>query len=250
MFRMLKIKPPNGWQAVGWELAIVTLGVIIALAAQQWAEGRAWKSKAADATQALSEELRNHYAWSVEWRVVEPCIVAQIDQLQQRLLAGGERLAPAPVYAGPAKISNVIRLPSKEYHSVAWQAAISDGVISHLDPSFRKELSGHYAQVHTMVELTGRNQVDQNRLLSLSQPLPLDPAIRFSLLQTLNELRGRTEFMGVLSGQMIDHIAKVGLTPPESAARDALSKYTTYKFCQSQGLPTRPPDEAMKALPN
>ena len=35
MFRLLRLKPPHGWNAVIWELAIVTLGVLIALAAQQ-----------------------------------------------------------------------------------------------------------------------------------------------------------------------------------------------------------------------
>src|SRR4051812_5611318 len=35
MFRLLKFKPPRGWSAVAWELGIVTLGVLIALAAQQ-----------------------------------------------------------------------------------------------------------------------------------------------------------------------------------------------------------------------
>lgn len=35
MFRLLMLKPPHGWSAVGWELAIVTVGVLIALAAQQ-----------------------------------------------------------------------------------------------------------------------------------------------------------------------------------------------------------------------
>ena len=37
MFRLLKLKPPHGWSAVAWELAIITLGVRIALAAQQLA---------------------------------------------------------------------------------------------------------------------------------------------------------------------------------------------------------------------
>jgi hypothetical protein len=250
MFRMLRIRPPHGWQAVGWELAIVTLGVIIALAAQQWAENRSWKAKAKEATAALKDEVSNHYAWSVEWRVVEPCIIAQIDRLEQRLLSSGDRLSPAPIYSDPPKGSYVLRLPSKEYHSVAWQAAISDGVSSHLDPSLRKELSGHYAQAQLVVDRTEQNNVDQNRLLTLSKPLLLNPDVRFSLLQTLDELRGRVEFMGLLSGQMIDHIAKVGMTPQPSIAREALSKYATYKFCRAQGLPTRPIDEAMRALPN
>jgi len=27
MFRMMKLSPPHGWNAVAWELGIVTLGV-------------------------------------------------------------------------------------------------------------------------------------------------------------------------------------------------------------------------------
>ena len=33
MFRLTKLKPPQGWKVVAWELAIVTLGVLLALAA-------------------------------------------------------------------------------------------------------------------------------------------------------------------------------------------------------------------------
>ena len=32
MFRMLKLKPPHGWNAVGWELVIVVVGVLLAFA--------------------------------------------------------------------------------------------------------------------------------------------------------------------------------------------------------------------------
>lgn len=39
MFRLLRLKPPHGWNAVAWELGIVTLG------AQQWANDRAQKSQ-------------------------------------------------------------------------------------------------------------------------------------------------------------------------------------------------------------
>ena len=35
MFRLLKLRPPHGWNAVALELAIVPLGVLIALGAQQ-----------------------------------------------------------------------------------------------------------------------------------------------------------------------------------------------------------------------
>jgi hypothetical protein len=38
MFRLMKPRPPYGWLPVWWELGIVTLGVLIALAAQQMVE--------------------------------------------------------------------------------------------------------------------------------------------------------------------------------------------------------------------
>jgi hypothetical protein len=250
MFRMLKLRPPHGWQAVGWELAIVTLGVLLALAAQQWADGRASRAKAAEATAALKEEVSSHYAWSVEWRMVEPCIVAQIDRLQQRVLASGDRLDPAPVYSEPGFRDFVIRLPSKEYASNAWAATISDGVSSHLDPAIRQELSAHYVQARFLVDMTDRNNIDNQRLLSLSRPLPLDPTVRFSLLQDLDEMRGRAEFMSLLSGQMIDHIVKVGMVPPPNIVQDTLKRYGTFRFCRAHGFPTRSLADAATPVPN
>lgn len=247
---MLKLRPPNGWQAVGWELAIVTLGVLLALAAQQWAEERSWRAKARDATAALKEEIGAHYAWSVEWRVVAPCIIAQIDRLQKRVMASGERLDPAPVHSEPGFRDFVVRIPSKEYDDTVWDATIGDGVSSHLDPALRRELSAHYAQVRFMIDLTARNNVDYQRILSLSRPMPLDPSVRFSLLERLDEMRGRAVFMDLLSGQMIDHVVKVGMTLPPSVAGDAVRKYGTYGFCRRQGFPTRSLAAASVPVPN
>lgn len=250
MFRMLKLKPPNGWQAVGWELAIVTLGVLIALGAQQWAEGRSWRTKAAKATEALKEEVAGHYAWAVEWRVVQPCILAQIDRLQQRVLASGATLDPAPVLFEPGFSSFVIRLPSKEYDNSAWLATIGDGVSPHLDAEVRQELNAHYSQVRTLVELTARNNVDYQRLSSLARPLPLDPMVRYSLLQSLDELRGRTEFMDLVNGQLIDHLAIVGMTPPPQEALRTVQRFGTYSLCRAQRLPMRSLAAAMERVPN
>lgn len=250
MFRMLKLRPPNGWQAVGWELAIVTLGVLLALAAQQWAEGRTWRAKAINATVALKEEVAAHYGWSVEWRAVAPCIVAQIDRLQKRVLASGERLEPAPVYAEPGFRGFVVRVPSKEYDDTVWEATISDGVSSHLDPALRRELSAHYAQVRFMIDLTARNNVDYQRIRSLGRPLPLDASVRFSLLERLDEMRGRAEFMDLLSGQMIDHVINAKMVPPPNVARDAVMRWGTFRFCRAQGFPTRSLAEAMTPVPN
>jgi hypothetical protein len=254
VFRSLRFpqlaRPPHGWREIVWEILIVTVGVFIALAAQQWSENRSWESKARMATKDLKDEISDHYAWSVEWRMVEPCIVAQIDLLQQRVLQSGDRLVPAPVYSEPSIPDYVLREPSKEYHDSVWQAVIGDGVSSHLKAALRQDLASHYTKARLLTELSDRNLVDQDRLHMLSLPLPLDASIRFSLLQTLAELRGRTKFMGLLSGQMIDHVQKEGMVPSAGATWARVSEYGTYKFCRTHGLPTRTFREAIVAVPN
>ncbi len=250
MFRMLRLQPPHGWNAVAWELGIVTLGVLVALAAQQWVEERSWRDKAQAGKAAVRQELALHYAWSVEWRVIQPCVSAQIEGLQARVMASGDRLNPAPIHSEDGLPRFVIRMPSKDYESSVWQSLIGDGVTSYLDPALRSELSAHYSQAATMIGLTARNESDYQRLSSLSRPLLLDPTVRFSLVQSLEELRGRVEFMDLQSGQLIDHIQKVGMIPDRANARREVERFGTYRFCKAQRLPMRSFDEAMRAVPN
>lgn len=249
MFRLSRLKPPHGWNAVGWELAIVTLGVIIALAAQEWADDLGWRSRTRTATAAISREVGDHYAASVEWRVVTPCLMAQIDRLQARLLASRDRLDPAPVYSEPAFAGFVLRIPSKEYDSSAWQASIADGVTAHLSPDLRAELSEHYQQVSVLSDMTQRNGISYGNVFSLSRPMPLDPAARLTLMQLLDELRGRVMYMDLSSGQLIEHITRAKMVPDESLTTEAVRLSGTRLFCADQHFPMRSLREAETPIP-
>src|SRR4026207_1771773 len=68
----MQLKPPQGWNAVVWELAVIPIGVIIALAAQQWAEGLSWRGKVAATQRALRAELKEHYENAAEFRTLHP----------------------------------------------------------------------------------------------------------------------------------------------------------------------------------
>ena len=81
MFRLLRLKPPNGWHSVGWELLIVTLGVLIALGAQQLVE-RARDARVAEQTRtAISEEI-NQNLLNISLRATaETCVDRRLDEL-------------------------------------------------------------------------------------------------------------------------------------------------------------------------
>lgn len=249
MFCLLKVRPPNGWPAVGWELGIVTLGVLIALAAQQWADGRAWAGKAAATREALRRELAEHYSWSVEWRAATPCLLAQIERLQQRVLTSGATLDPAPVFRN-GSFAFVIRLPSREYTRSVYGAALADGVVQRFEPAFRNELNLHYEQVGIIASMTHENGEDYRELFGLSRPMPLDASVRFEFLRTLDRLAGRIAFMDLLSGHVIHHVERVGTVPAAAQVRRDLERRGTFRFCSEQRLPLRHLREAMTGVSN
>lgn len=249
MFRLLKLKPPNGWQAVGWELAIVTLGVLIALAAQQWSEERSWRRNTEASLAVIRYELSDHYSYAVEWRTVYPCVDAQLDRLRRRVLASGATLDPAPLFSQPGH-KFVIRIPTKEYRDAAWHGAIADGTGPRFDESMRRNLGSYYAQIVWVQDMTWESSQDEHKLITLAQPAPLDPMARLTLLQQIDQLRGRAGFMDRRAGNLIDLIQKLGMVPPAEGAKQVVQRYGTYRFCSAQRLPMRTLAEAMTAVPN
>ena len=249
MFRMLKLNPPHGWRAVGWELAIVTLGVLIALAAQQWVEERSWIRKTDASIAAIKEELSDHYANAVEWRTIYPCVDAQLDRLRGRVLASGAMLDPAPVYSEPDH-RFVIRFPTKEYRDAAWKGAISDGTGPRLSGSMRRALGSYYTQLGWVQDMTWASSQDGHAMMTLSQPIPLDPMARLTLLQRIDQLRGRAQFMDRRAGNLLDYIQKLAMVPPPEEAEKLVRRYGTYRFCSAQRLPMRTLAEAMTGIPN
>ena len=245
MFRMLRLNPPNGWRAVVWELGIVTLGVLIALAAQQWVEDRTWRQKAGDARLALREELRATHFRAVEWRVVEPCIQAQLDRLEQRVLTTGNRLEPAPTFRDRFGRFN-LRAPGRNYINSVWTSVIDEGVSSHLRSDERQGLATQYHESDFMGELGRQLRSKVTRLMSLSKPLELDPAIRLSLLQTIDQVRGDASDMAVIASNLVGRSDRLNVSPWSAEIGRFVEESGTFKFCRGQNLPTLPLVEATR----
>lgn len=238
------------WVAITIELAIVTLGVLIALAAQQWAEGRSWKEKVNATRAALGAELAEHYGYAVEYRVVYPCLQAQIDTLRDRVLGSGSMLNAAPLFSEDDGSEYVLRLPSKIYPTDAWEAAVNDGTIRSFEPSLRRQLAGHYGQLPEMTELQSANNAAEPGLVALTRRLPLDPSVRYLIIKEIEQVRGHLQYLDLLNGQLIENVEKAGMLPPAHAAQAVTERYGTYRFCKAHNLPMRPFREAMQAVAN
>ena len=85
LFRLLRLKPPHGWHAVAWELLIVTLGVLIALGAQQIVEAINWRREVAGFRVSVREEIGVDLGTYPDRSKQKLCIKARLDELQRWL---------------------------------------------------------------------------------------------------------------------------------------------------------------------
>ena len=237
------------WAAITIELVIVTLGVIIALAAQQWAEGRSRGDKVAASKAALRAELAEHYNYAVEFRVVYPCLQAQIGALRNRVLSSSATLDVAPVYTEPGD-DFVLRMPAKIYPTDAWEAALDEGSVQRFEPDFRRQLAGHYAQLANVGTMNSASNESEAGFMALTHSMPLDSSSRYAIVREIEQLSGRLQYLDTINGQILDYIEHLEMVPPAGDAQAVTERYGTYRFCKARGLPLRPFNEAMQAVPN
>jgi len=82
MFRLITLKPPHGWNAVAWELGIVTVGVLIALAAQQLVTTINDRSTAAETRREVTDELNSSLMSLTLRQSAAPCIDRRLNELR------------------------------------------------------------------------------------------------------------------------------------------------------------------------
>ena len=238
-------KPLHGWREFAGEVGIIVVGVLIALGAEQVVESMNWKQRASHARDSLKTELGNHYEQAAEWRIVEPCIAAQLDRLQQRLLASGDRIDPAPVFHEEDR-TYVFRAPSRPYPDSVWQGVVAEGVSSHFSDEDRLNLAIEYRQARDTDDLNKQITEAAARLNSLSEPIPLDSSARLNLLQSLDEIRDDNRWVGIVAQQLIGYIDLVRMVPAMRQVRDYVAGSGTASFCRAQHLPLRPFSEATR----
>jgi len=241
VFRSLRLDPPHGWRAVWWELAIVTLGVLIALFAQQMVEAADWRSRAEAATTRLTGEIQWHYAVAYERIVVAPCLDAQLTRLADAVEQGRK----PEVFTEAGLGSFVYRAPFRSENLDAWQTALDEGVSSHLDADWRNLLSRHYAQVRTFFKDADEGSALERRLEVLQRGAVADARDRYALVQTIEELRQLIMRQKRWANQIVRRLADAGYAPNDAQRLRIVSNLGTQKFCMKQRLPIGRPEQEL-----
>lgn len=203
MFRLMKLKPPHGWNAVSWELAIVTLGVLIALAAQQMVESWSWDRKVAAAEEAMHQEIKNSLLAVAEIDRLQKCSAVHLDALQDAIIHGDQRKA-RQILKG-----DIIFGFGRLWADNAFQATLSAQVSDH----FGAEKLKRYSQVYQMIRDARRTQQvaeepsPELAVFYLGLNLPATPERRHAQLREVATVRNQKQSMLDL-GETIARFAK------------------------------------------
>lgn len=163
MFRLVKVSPSHGWNAVGWELAIVVVGVLIALGAQQLVESLYWRGEVATERRALLQEAQDTYESIALRSAQQPCVDKRLSEIGTALERHrrGEHVG----------IINKVGLPTRQTATRGtWQVAIAGQVLSHMANEEKLKLSDAFLGFDLWDEAGAAERDAWLRLTPLSYP--------------------------------------------------------------------------------
>jgi hypothetical protein len=186
-------KALHNWREVAGEIAIIVVGVLIALFFEQVVQHWDWQRKLSAAEAAMQREV----FWDdgpemVARAAIQPCIDAQLDAIRTSVEAGKPR---------SEIVGRVDRLyvPFVTYDSVAYRDASASDVPTHM-PKARESLWTQVYAMLPMVDSTSASEtVDAARVHALKRAGgPLSDAEQIALLQAVEAVRA--DGLRMLSG--------------------------------------------------
>jgi len=153
-------KPLYGWRALFGEVGVIVLGVLIALGAQQFAEGWDWRQKVDAAVADMNNELGSGDGpEAYERLVLHDCVGAHLDSLRASIELGDR-----------SKSRNLIDrfwLPNRTWDSLARDAANTADVAAHMPHERMLQYRIAYELVPDMQRLAEKELVDVGHLRAL-----------------------------------------------------------------------------------
>jgi hypothetical protein len=194
MFRLIRLNPPNGWNAVAWELAIVVIGVLIALGAQQVVEELRWRDEVRLTEGALAIEIADSVLHASERQMVNRCLSDRLTHLIGKVSSNDGPWSgdPLPLQRTASGVKTTTpaayRTPNRPWNDDVWVATQNAGVFSHMPRERVAAFAKVYARMEGLRNVNGFEHQVFPELLYLSFDTRLDAAARQRALATLGRL--------------------------------------------------------------
>ena len=242
MFRLIKLNPPHGWNAVAWELAIVVLGVLIALGAQQFAEAANDRNIAGQTRAEVTDELNSDLMSIALRRSAEPCIQRRLTELRA-IVAQWERTGSFAVPRWVAQ-APVIRIELSRY-----EAALAAGRTALLSGEEQYRMGAVANRIREFNERQFEERLPWGRLRLLQFGAAVFSVEDRATIRTALQDAATLDYeVRVLAAQTLPMARRYGFMPSEKAFKELANEtWAGGKFTPSICTPIdTPPEEANK----
>lgn len=223
-------KPLHGWREFAGEIAIVVIGVLIALSAEQLVESWTWKQKVAAAEQTMNEEIKNSLLGVAELNRLEKCSTVQLDAMQDAIIRDDEVKVRQIMENGTA--AGVTRL----WADNAFEATLAAQVSDHLGAEKLKS----YSQIYQMIrEIRRIQETDEDRSSDLAvryfvPQLPTSSEHRYAQLREVTNVRVKLGSMRETGEPLVYYAKKyLGLEVTQREYLAAPGRADTIKQCEA-----------------
>lgn len=226
-------KPPHSWREFVREIAIVFIGVVLALGGERLIHQYNWRQDGRQAEAAIKTELAEHRLAAIERLAVQPCLKGQLKTLHNRLSTHREGVWTGMPMVVDQQASNEMqqralvyayRSPEPPWVDEAWQLARFTGALNHL-PS---EDVSKYARVYRLSNHYLGMQIEENvaaaRLNALALDGWIDPKSRLDLLGALAQADHANAYLELGARQQLQLLQPLLSDLPQAEVEKAIAK--------------------------
>jgi hypothetical protein len=209
-----KPKPIHNWREFLKEYAIIVIGVLTALAAEQAVEWWHWKSQVAEARGLISSELARNVRQSIIRLRIEKCGERRLDELGAILDSASKSGALPPV-------GDIGAPPRSAWYSGAWESAVASEIAVHFPRQELAALNTIYKFIQNAGEYSIGEKTQWNALYALVGPgRRLDPASEAMLREAMSQARASNRDMALIGANIIRDVKRLNLPLSSSDLND------------------------------
>lgn len=207
-------KPLHGAREIVTEIAVVVVGIAIALAAEQAVETLEWRHKIAESEQSMRAELSfDDGVQAFARAAITGCLNSQLGAIIAAVEAGRSG-------SEVARLTDAYQPPAPSWDRESWDSAVASGIGGHIGAQRLTLWARVYDLMPMLHDLTATQDQDLDLLAPGSEanvPLSAEQADR--TLRAAKSLRRVNETMGSISMRMLRWEIPVDAAP--TAARQA-----------------------------
>lgn len=207
-FKSMHIHLPktlHGWREVAKEIAIIVVGVLIALFLEQLVENWHWREKVGVADSAMRRELLEDDGPQIYQRAaMHPCVVAQLDAIRSAVESGADRHEIAALIDG-------YWMDFRSYDRLALDAANASDVAAHMPQHELHDMTDVYETMPLMERTNAQEAADYARLRAFRRAGgPVSDEEKDRVVGAVEALRSDDQIMWLKARVKLPELRKIG----------------------------------------